>query len=97
MNEPLENPNQSSLSAPVTGAIPPRPPTMSELVELKIMCRSAKSDLEGVYGAIQTLNMGDGFELADEIMDDAGRLLDIIQEYCQRSLKRMDEKKQRKR
>jgi len=93
----MTDPDQSSLSAPVTGAIPPRPPTMSELVELKIMCRSAKSDLESVYAAIQTLNMGDGFELADEIMDDAGRLLDIIQEYCQRSLKRMDEKKQRKR
>jgi hypothetical protein len=70
---------------------------MSELVELKIMCRGAKSDLGGVYAAIQTLNMGDGFEHADEIMDDAGRLIDAIQEYCQRDLKRMDEKKQRKR
>jgi hypothetical protein len=85
--------DQSGLSAPITGAIPSRSPSMSELVELKIMCRDAKSDLEGVYAAIQTLNMGDGFEHADEIMDDAGHLIDAIQEYCQRSLKRMDAKK----
>jgi hypothetical protein len=46
-----------------------------------------------VYAAIQTLNMGDVFEHADEIMDDAGHLIDAIREYCQRSLKRMDAKK----
>jgi hypothetical protein len=85
--------DQSALSAPITGAIPSRSPSMSELVELKIMCRGAKSDLEGVYAAIQTLNMGDGFEHADEIMDDAGHLIDAIHEYCQRSLKRMDGKR----
>jgi hypothetical protein len=93
MINPLENSDQSGLSSPITGAIPSRSPSMSELVELKIMCRDAKSDLEGVYAAIQTLNMGDGFEHADEIMDDAGHLIDAIQEYCQRSLKRMDAKK----
>lgn len=93
MTEQLSESDQSGLSAPVTGAIPSRSPSMSELVELKIMCRAAKSDLEGLYAAIQTLNMGDGFEHADEIMDDAGHLIDAIQEYCQRSLKRMDAKK----
>jgi hypothetical protein len=93
MIEPENPTDQSGLSAPVTGAIPSRSPSMSELVELKIMCHDAKSHLEYVYGAIQTLNMGDGFENADEIMDDAGRLIDAIQEYCQRSLKRMDSKK----
>ena len=93
MIKPESNPDQSGLSAPITGAIPSRSPSMSELVELKIMCRGAKSDLEGVYAAIQTLNMGEDFEHADEIMDDAGHLIDAIQEYCQRSLKRMDAKK----
>jgi hypothetical protein len=93
MTESASDPDQSALSAPITGAIPSRSPSMSEMVELKIMCRGAKSDLEGVYAAIQTLNMGYGFEHADEIMDDAGHLIDAIQEYCQRSLKRMDGKR----
>ena len=80
--------------APISpGAIPARAPSMSELVELKLLCRDARYALEGVYAGIKTLNLGDGFENAGETMDDAGRLLDSISQFCQRSMKRMDEKK----
>ena len=83
--------------APISpGAIPARAPSMSELVELKLLCRDARHALEGVYGGIQTLNRGEGFETAGDTMDDAGRLLDSISQFCQRSMKRMDEKKARR-
>lgn len=84
---------QSGLTPLTPGAIPRRSPSMSELVELKILCRDAKYSLEGVFGGIKTLNLGDDFENAGEIMDDAGRLIDSISQFCQRSLKRMDDKK----
>lgn len=84
---------QSGLTPQITGAIPNRYPSMSELVELKILCRDARYSIEGVFGGIKTLNLGEDFENAGEIMDDIGQLLESISQFCQRSLKRMDEKK----
>jgi hypothetical protein len=84
--------NQSS----TPGAIPRRSPSISELVELKLMCRDSKHGLEGIYANFKTLNLAEDFDHADEIMDEMGRLLDSIAEFCSRSLKRMDEKKGRR-
>jgi hypothetical protein len=89
-------PEQEGIIERLPGSIPSRPPTMSELMELKFFCREARHDLEGVFGSIQTLNLGEDFENAAETMDDMGRLLDAITQYCQRSLKRMDDKKVKK-
>lgn len=85
--------DQSGIIQPIPGAIPNRSPSMSELVELKLLCRDARHSLEGVFGGIQTLNLGEDFENAGDIMDDAGRLIESISQFCQRSLKRLDEKK----
>jgi hypothetical protein len=86
---------QSSISGkpPAPGAIPARSPSMSELVELKLLCRDTRHALEGVYAAIATLDLGDGFENAAEVMDDAGKLVESISQFSQRALKRMDERK----
>lgn len=92
---PNEGLPQSGLTPLTPGAIPNRSPSMSELVELKLLCRDARSALEGVYGGIQTLNLGENYDHADEVMNEAGMLLDAITAFCQRSLKRMDEKKPR--
>jgi hypothetical protein len=88
-----DSPQTGITGEPTPGAIRARPPTMSELVELKILCRDARYALEGVYGGIATLDLGDGFENAAEIMDNAGRLIESISQFSQRSLKRMDEGK----
>jgi hypothetical protein len=89
----MSDTQQSGLTPLTPGAIPNRSPSMSELVELKILCRDAKYSLEGVFGGIKTLNLGEDFENVGEIMDDAGRLINSISSFCQRSLKCMDEKK----
>jgi hypothetical protein len=68
---------------------------MHELIHLKILGQDAKDKLGYVYSCLQTLNLGDEFSNSAEIMDEAGRLIDNIQAFCQRSLKRMDEKKPR--
>jgi hypothetical protein len=78
---------------PTPGAIRARPPTMSELVELKLLCRDARHSLEGVYGAIATLDLDESFENAAKTIDDAGRLIESISQFSQRALKRMDEGK----
>ena len=98
MNGQNNDSGQSGITGtPAPGAIPLRSPSMSELVELKLLCRDARHALEGVYGGIQTLNLGEDFENAGEIMDDTGRLIEGISQFCQRSLLRMDEKKARRR
>lgn len=89
----MEDIPQSGLTPLTPGAIPNRSPSMSELVELKILCRDARYSLEGVYGGIKTLNLAEDFENSGEIMDETGRLIESISQFCQRSLKRMDEKK----
>jgi hypothetical protein len=81
--------------AQTPGAIPKRSPSMSELVELKLMCRDARQGLEAVYVDLKTLNLSEDFDGSDEIMDETGRLLQGISDYCSRSLKRMDEKRGR--
>ena len=91
----ISNTEQSGINgkSPEPGTIPRRSPTLSELVHLKILCQDAKDKIGYVYSDLQTLNLGDGFDNAGEIMDEAGHLLDAISQFCQRSMKRIDEKK----
>jgi hypothetical protein len=88
-----DTPQTGISGALMPGAIRARSPTMSELVELKLLCRDARYALEGVYGAIATLDLDEGFENAAKTIDDAGRLINSIFQFSQRALKRMDEGK----
>lgn len=97
--EPPHN-NQDTLIDPEedgsSGKIPRRPLTYSELVELKIHTGYCHTNLSGVCGFLETLDISDKFKDPAERIDEAGRLCDEIQKFCREQLAKMDAKKAKK-
>ena len=84
---------QKGIGEEIPGAIPNRKPTVSELVELKIMIRDCKFQMLAVFGAVKTLNLEKDFPLIGTDIDRVGYDLDDIGSFVQRTLKKTDEKK----
>jgi len=82
---------QITILATHPGSIKARKPTMSELLELKFLCRDAKQSLEYVFASMQTMNLGENYDQADEAFNETGMVLDAISAFCQRNLKRIDD------
>jgi len=76
-------------------AVPHRTLRASELVELKILARSAKENLSALWAGLESWNAADKFETTQIRIDDTGDLCDEIIKYCTEELKKVDLPKRR--
>jgi hypothetical protein len=95
----MNSPDQEDLTAneEKPGAVPNRPLRQSELVELKILARTAKEGLSTFYRGLQTWNLAEQFDSTDERVDNTGRLCDEVINFCKEELRKSDLPKKRKR
>ena len=95
----MNSPDQEDLTAneEKLGAVPNRPLRQSELVELKILARTAKEGLSTFYRGLQTWNLAEQFDSTDERVDNTGRLCDEVINFCKEELRKSDLPKKRKR
>jgi hypothetical protein len=76
--------------------VPPRALRPSELVELKILARTAKESVSALYASLESWDVVEVFDDVQSRVDDTGRLCDEIVEHCSEELRKIDLPKKKK-
>ncbi|MFA6364242.1 hypothetical protein [Methanoregula sp.] len=76
--------------------VPPRALRSSELVELKILARTAKESVSALWADLESLDVVETFDDTQSRVDDTGRLCDEIITHCTEELWKVDLPKKKK-